>query len=66
MKCYKCNKSFTGKFFNYIFVRNGQPVRKAICEDCRKELFAKMGETRTEKEYYGEQEKRKDRAYKQW
>ena len=66
MKCYKCEKTLTGKFFKYIFVRNGKPIKKDICEKCRKELFDKMGEKRTEKEYYGEHEKRKDGAYKQW
>lgn len=66
MKCERCKSTVNGKFFKYIFIEKGKPVRKAICEDCRKELFEKMGETRTEKEYYGEQEKRKNGVYKQW
>ena len=66
LKCRKCKKETKGKFFKYIFIENGKPVKRDICEECRKELFEKMGETRTEKEYYGEQEKRRDGLYKQW
>lgn len=44
MICERCEKEFTGAFYQMVFVKDGKPVKKKICKDCQVQMMKRMGE----------------------